>query len=63
MDDVGLGGLQRLEIWTGKSQAPERFGILLRSLMVATSSTPRWYHLALIVISMVDTSSGGTEMS
>jgi hypothetical protein len=30
VDDGGLGGLQRLEIWTGKSQAPERFGILLR---------------------------------
>jgi hypothetical protein len=30
VDDGGLGGLQRLEIWTGKSQAPERFGVLLR---------------------------------
>ena len=36
VDDGGLGGLQRLEIWTGKSHAPERsgsgilFGILLR---------------------------------
>ena len=30
VDDGGLGGLQRLEIWTGKSQAPERIGILLR---------------------------------
>ena len=30
VDDGGLGGPQRLEIWTGKSQAPERFGILLR---------------------------------
>ncbi len=30
VDDGGLGGLQGLEIWTGKSQAPERFGILLR---------------------------------
>jgi len=30
VDDGGPGGLQRLEIWTGKSQAPERFGILLR---------------------------------
>jgi len=30
LDDRGLGGLQRLEIWTGKSQTPERFGILLR---------------------------------
>ena len=30
VDDGCLGGLQRLEIWTGKSQAPERFGILLR---------------------------------
>ena len=30
VDDGGLGGLQRVEIWTGKSQAPERFGVLLR---------------------------------
>jgi hypothetical protein len=30
VDDGGLGGLQRLELWTGKSQAPERIGILLR---------------------------------
>ena len=30
MDNGGLGGLQRLEIWTGKRQAPERIGILLR---------------------------------
>ena len=30
VDDGGLGGLQRLEIWTGKSQAPERLGVLLR---------------------------------
>ena len=28
--DSFFRGLQRLEIWTGKSQAPDRFGILLR---------------------------------
>jgi hypothetical protein len=30
VDDGGLGGLQRQEIWKGKSHQPERFGIILR---------------------------------
>jgi hypothetical protein len=76
VDDGGLGGLQRLEIWTGKSQAPERFGILLRlwSLLlrrqggIILRSIDRPFIVLTetkfsIVIIMVDTSSGGTEMS
>jgi hypothetical protein len=38
VDDGGLGGLQRLEIWTGKSHPPDCFGILLRLLSLLLRS-------------------------
>jgi len=56
VDDGGLGGLQRLEIWTGKSHPPERFDIILRlwSLLLRHQGSGRaWSMFSRVPFSLL----------